>query len=196
MEVEHRSRETWSAWWRQRADYGSSAAALAERHGDAVAPAVLGPPALAAVSAGVLAPPPVAVLTAGVAAVVTRRRVAQAIGATVPAGVVERGLLHACRSVVDALLRAWWPITSLAMVSSRRLRRRLPALLLIGAVVDGTGRRRSPDPVRRTAIRLLDHTAYGVGVWRGVVAHRSARCVVPRFVGRSGGPSASTVDDA
>ena len=112
-----------------------------------------------------------------------------------PLGVVERGLLHACRSAVEASIRAWLPLTVVAVVGSRRIGRRLPVLVSAAVAVDWSARRRRLDPVRWAMIRLVDHGAYGVGVWRGIVTRRSARCLAPRFVTRAANPSTGTVVD-
>ncbi len=38
VQVTHRSRRSWPAWWRQRVGYGASASELARRHGERLAP--------------------------------------------------------------------------------------------------------------------------------------------------------------
>ena len=119
------------------------------------------------------------------------RRVVAAFGSDTPLRLTRGAVEHAAGSTVAALLRAWWPFTLLAAALSRRFRRR--AVIGVVAVAAGEYARsgRRVAPVRGIAVRLADHLAYGVGVWKGVVRHRSARALVP-VIGNRGAASTTT----
>jgi len=177
--VRHAPRPSWGAWVRQRVGYGSSAAPLAARHGAVTAPARPPAPVAAGLGVALVAPAPVIPLAAAATAVDVHRRVVAAWGSEAPVVITRGALEHATSSTVTALLRAWWPLTFLLAAVSRRARLRLVAALV--AVVGGEYARsaRRVGPVRGVALRLVDHFAYGVGVWRGVIAERSATALRP-----------------
>lgn len=179
----HPCRPTLGAWIGQRYRYGTSAAALAARHGDAVAP--LGISGWSALAWGaVVAGHPAA--GAGVAAATTAALVPKLRGLEHPGREALRiaglGNLWAGRSVADALRRPWWPLALALGVLHRRAR---PALL--AAVVAPSLLEPLPDSaarqIRAGALRLLDDLAYGAGVWAGAARARSARALLPRFSG-------------
>lgn len=180
----HRPRATWSAWFRQRVGYGSSAAPLASRHGEAVAPvrcsgwslvvwmlaltgrrwAVAGAIALAA-STGLL----------------LQRRLPR-LPEREAWRLVGRGHLLAGMQLARATRRVWWPIAVCAAIIGGRRVRTVMALLVLAPSLDDarTSRRGAPaDTARAAAIGLADDAAYGYGVWKGVVAQRSLRAVWP-----------------
>jgi hypothetical protein len=162
-----------AAWVRQRFRYGTSAAALAQRHGRAVAPlGISGWSALA--WALVLLGRPVAGVAVG--AGTTAALVPKLRGLDHPSAEALRiaglGNLYAGRAVADALRRPWWPFAALLWWRWPRSR---PALL--AALVA------PPGPPRFVALRLLDDVAYGAGVWAGCVRARSAEALRPSFAG-------------
>ena len=79
------------------------------------------------------------------------------------------GHLHAGRLLADAGRRAWWPLLLAGALVSKRVRRR--------------GRRW--PPCRRCSSggipKLVDDLAYGVGLWKGVLAERETGPLRPRF---------------
>lgn len=168
VEVRHRARADWRSWARQRRDYGSSAAALAARHGDAVAPARAPVGVYATVAAGVLAPFPVAAAVGAVEAVAADRRVAGSLDEHHDRQLVLGGLATATQTTVIALLRAWLPVTAIVAASGRRPRRRMVALLVGVVAAEVASTPRPLGWLRTVALRLVDHTAYGVGVWSGL----------------------------
>jgi mycofactocin system glycosyltransferase len=183
--VSHPSRPTLVLWARQRFTYGTSAAALAARHGRAVAP-LLGVSGWSALAWGaVVAGRPVA--GASVAAGTTAALVPKLRGLDDPAGEAVRiagaGNLWAGRTVADALRRAWWPLTALLAALSRRVRPAVAAAVVVPPLLEWREARPPLDPVRYAALRLVDDLAYGAGLWTGCVQARSFRAVLPSFSG-------------
>ena len=191
--VHHRPRSTWRAWARQRVGYGSSAAPLADRHGEAMAPVRVPIPVAVGVGAALVAPAPAVPLIAAASAAEVHRRVVAAFGPDAPVDITRGVLGHGANSIVTALLRAWWPFTLLAATVSRRVRRRVGASLLAAVVVDYARSGRRVGLPAGIALRLADHLAYGVGVWRGVVAGSSATALRPVIGTRRRAAPAATV---
>lgn len=180
----HDSRATLGGWLGRKAFYGTSAAPLAARHGDRVAPAVMTVP-LAATVAGLLVQRrwSFAVAAVGAAGFARDARVgSEMLSARQRASVVAAAGASAVQQTSGLMLRHWWPVSLPLAVLSRRYRR----VLAVTAVIDGLAAHRSAapslDPVRFTAARRLDDLAYGAGVWWGAARHRSARCLVPRWI--------------
>lgn len=167
--VEHDPRRTWRRLGSQRHSYGSSASALAERHGSLVAPVRVSPWS-AAIWGLVAAGHPV--VAAGLAAATAGALVCKLRG--VPAALSSRLALHghllAGRAVVTAMRRAWWPMMAVGTIWSRRARV-LSAIAVAAAVADG-------GPAR-----VFDDGAYGLGVWDGVMKRRHLGALRPEFVG-------------
>jgi hypothetical protein len=103
--------------------------------------------------------------------------------------VAVRGLGWALRQESALLLRHWWPETAVGMLLSARARRAVATAVLVDLAVvhhevdDLPGR----GLAAHVAARWLDHLAYGAGLWRGAVAARSARALLPRWVVRHRG---------
>ena len=173
VEVRHPSRPTVGEWLRQRFRYGTSAAALAARHGAAVAP--LGISGWSALAWGlVLLGRPVAgvAVGAGTTAALTPKLRGLREPAAEAVRIAGMGNLYAGRAVADALRRPWWPFAALLWWRWPRAR---PALL--AAVVA------PPGPLRFAPLRLLDDVVYGTGVWAGCLRARSGRALLPSFAG-------------
>ncbi len=181
----HPSRSTVGSWLRQRATYGTSAAALAARHGAAVAPArgLSGWSALA--WGAVVAGHPV--LGAAVGAATTAALVPKLRGLDDPVGEAVRiagpGHIWAGRAVAEALRRPWWPLAATLALTHRRSRAALAAAAVLPPLADWWTTRPPLDPARYVALRLADDVAYGTGVWIGCVRTRSARALLPSFSG-------------
>lgn len=163
--VEHQPRPSWRALTEQRAAYGESAAALAAVHGSAVAPVrmsawTLGVLGLAAAGHFVSA--------AGLAGATSVALIPKLPGvpATESLKLVGRGHYSAGCSLATALRRTWLPIIGLGAIGSRRARR-VAIAAVVPALLDG-------GPAR-----LLDDFAYGVGLWKGVVAKRRLAPLLP-----------------
>lgn len=179
--VAHDVRPTLGTLLRQRFDYGSSAAPLAARHGDAVAPLAVSSWSAASWALAALGHP---ILGAGLAAASTAGVVPRLGGLQHPevealriagAGHLRSGLL-----IAEACRRTWWPLLLAACLVSGRARR--TALL---AVVPLLFEPRPPASVLRLptwlALRLADDLAYGLGVWAGAARARSTAALRPRL---------------
>lgn len=183
--VWHRPRPTWGAWANQRRRYGSSAGALATRHGAAVAPLVVPPSAVAALAVGMARGPvgAVAIAAAAAAAVGVRLRKG-GLGSGVALGVVASGQLRLVVAAARATRRVWWPLVAVGLA---RRGRRAPLLFAVlgPVVVDAWRDRPEVGRARYVVLSVADDLAYGVGVWQGCAAARTIRPLVPSLAGRS-----------
>jgi mycofactocin glycosyltransferase len=182
-QVAHDHRTTWRAWLTRRAFYGTSAAPLARRHGDYVAPVVIAPWAAAAWlllltqrrRAGIAA----AGITLAAIPAMARRlehisRPRRTAAALVAAGFVDSG-----SRVASAITRHWWPAAAAACVISRRARRAVLGAIVMDGSRDWIRRRPALDPVRYLIAHLADDLAYGTGLWWGAIVGRSPRSLLP-----------------
>lgn len=198
--VRHEHRVGWGAWLERRFHYGTGATALAQRHGDLVAPAVLAPWTAALLLALALQRRG-AVPLAAAAWVVGWRGSARRLPG--PAGTARRqalslsarGALSAAEQVPALMLRHGWPLSLALSLGSRRVRRMLVASL----IVDGVRARQRADvpldPCRHLLARRLDDLAYGAGVWTSAWRGRSVRALLPAVVrGRGARPGAAQSD--
>jgi hypothetical protein len=168
------------AWLRQRFSYGSSAAPLAERHPGALAPFRMS--GWSAATWGVAgAGFPLAGITIGTGTAVALTRKLRSIPKSDSLRLAGTGHLYAGRLVASALTRTWWPIALAAAVVSRRSRRIVLLATVVPAVLDWHQQRPTLGPAQYLALRILDDAAYGAGVWRGAIAHRSLDALVPSF---------------
>ncbi|MBM7515694.1 mycofactocin biosynthesis glycosyltransferase MftF [Nocardioides nitrophenolicus] len=181
--VAHEHRAAPRAWLARKAFYGTSAAPLALRHGDAVAPVVAGPLTVAVALVLVVQRPWALGVAAGVGAGVVART-AGAMGASErPWGVAIRlapyGVAAAAQQCAAAMNRHWWPLMVPAALLSRRARR----AWLAGAVLDGLVEwvRSRPDLDLSTylVLRRLDDLSYGAGLWWGAVQHTTTAPLRP-----------------
>ncbi|HEV8626496.1 MAG TPA: mycofactocin biosynthesis glycosyltransferase MftF [Acidimicrobiia bacterium] len=173
--VRHPRRSSWSAWLQQRYRYGTSAAPLARRHGWAVAPAVMSPwtaGAWALVAAG---QPLLGAVTAGSSVAALSRQVPQEEALRL----AGHGHLRGGLALARALRRAWAPAAVLLVVTGRRNRAAVAAVVAVPGLVDWLRRRPRLDPARFAALRLADDLAYAGGVWAGCARERSARALLP-----------------
>jgi len=186
-QVRHDHRTRPGEWLRRKAFYGTSAADLAARHGDAVAPLVLAPWSLA-FAVALLAQRrwsvPVAAVAAGVAAAGAARRLERSEHPLRTAATLTlEGVVATAWQTSSALTRHYWPLAVAAATASRRARR----ALLVAAVVEGIADHRRTgaglDPLRYVAAHRLDDAAYGVGLWAGAIRARSAAALVPAWRG-------------
>jgi mycofactocin system glycosyltransferase len=181
--AQHSARETLRGWLRQRFDYGTSAAPLASRHGRAVAPLSVSPwSALAWGLTGLGAPVAGAAVGAGTTALLVRRLGGLEHPWKEAAQLAGKGNLYAGLAVADAVRRAWWPCALAAALTSRRARKGVIAAVAIPALLEWRKTRPPVDPLRWTAVRLVDDIAYGTGVWRGCIRERSAVALRPELV--------------
>ena len=182
---DHRTRPT--EWLRRKAFYGTSAADLAARHGDAVAPLVVAPWSLALAGA-LLAQRrwslPVAALAVGAAtAGATRKldRSAQPLRAA--ATLTVEGAVATVWQTASALTRHYWPAAVAVAAVSPRARRAVLVAAVAEGVADYVRVRPGLDPVRYVVAHRLDDAAYGVGLWVGAARAGSVAALVPAWRG-------------
>ena len=182
--VQHGEPDRWGAWLERRHRYGTSAAPLAQRHGDRLTPLVASPLPVASWLLLAAGHPLPALAAAAVSAArlhrslrrtsLPRRDCARTAVRVAGHGVLATaGGLGGAGSVVMAP-----PL--LALLAPRRSRRLAACVLLAPPVLEYLARRPSLDPVRWTALRLLDDLAYASGVWRGSWSARTLAPLRPR----------------
>jgi mycofactocin system glycosyltransferase len=183
--VRHPTRSSLTAWLQQRFRYGTAAADLAARHGDAVAPLHVSGWS-AATWALALIGRPVAALGVGVGSTVALVSKLDSLDHPMEeaARIAGLGHLHAARSVADAVRRPWWPFALLLAWRAPRSRRALAAVAVLPGLVSWWETRPPLDPVRHAALHLADDLAYGAGVWAGCARRRSIRALLPAWTGR------------
>ena len=178
--MSHLPRQTLTSWMRQRWAYGSSAAALAERHPGALAPVrVSGWSAAAWTAAAVGLPAAGASLVVVTTALLARRLQALDHPVREAGRLAGLGHLFAGRSLAAALTRTWFPLAVLAALSSRRARRLVTVAVLVPPLVEWLQEQPSIDPLRWTALRIADDLSYGAGVWTGCWRRRTLAPLVP-----------------
>lgn len=165
VRVEHEPRRSWGALIWQRIGYGSSAAALARRHPGAVAPVRISGWTAAVWALVALGRWRAALLLGGGTALALVRKLPD-VPASASLRLAGLGHIHAGGLLADAVRRVWWPVLLPLGAVSRRARF-VAAAAIVPALVDG-----GPS-------RLVDDVAYGVGVWRGVIAQRSPAALLP-----------------
>jgi mycofactocin system glycosyltransferase len=186
IEALHDARPTIAGWLGRKFVYGTGGAALAARHGNRLAPAVLSPAHAVAAAALLLrrrwaVPVAVAALASGARSV--RAPLPDTPGRdAIAVRLAVRGLVWAVRQESALLLRHWWPAAALAGVRSRNMRRALVSALLVDAMVAVC---EPPSDARLgsatlAAGRRLDDLAYGAGLWFGALSAQSPRVLLPR----------------
>lgn len=182
-QVRHDHRTELGPWLARKAFYGTSAAPLAQRHRDSVAPMVITGWS-AVFTTALLAQRrwsiPVAAGAAGVTAVISARRLSSPHPWRLAGVLTLEGAVASAWQAGSALTRHYWPVAAVACLFSRRARR----AVAVAAVADGLAdwRRVRPrlDPVRYLAARRLDDLGYGWGLWQGALRSRSAAALRPQ----------------
>ncbi len=200
IEATHPPRRTVMAMAKQRMSYGSAAAPLAVRHGDAVSPARLSGWSVLIATLVASGHPLVALGLGGWTARALRPKIEPLPDVTVEAAMLTgKGHWYGALSLLTALARTWSPFMIVAAVLVPSQRRRL-ALLMAAAA----GRRLLDGPRQPAAAGLdialgaVDDLSYCAGVWQGVLKHRSLRALKPTVVswpGPKGGANQSTAGE-
>jgi mycofactocin glycosyltransferase len=178
--VHHAEPRTWTRLLRRRWRYGTSAAPLARRHPQRLAPLVTHPAPAVAVLALVARRPLLASAAAAAHATVVARRTR---GTGLP---TTRAIAWSATAVGQTLLgfsRAAATLgapVAVAALRTPRGRRAAPALLAVAPLYEWSRRRPALDPLRWTLACLADDAAYGLGLWCGCMRHRTARPLLPR----------------
>jgi mycofactocin glycosyltransferase len=179
--VRHREPTSWQGLLRRRAQYGTSAAALARRHPSYTAPLVVQPRPMAAAVSLAVAPPSAAVAVMGASLTST---IVSMRGAGIP---VSTGVRLGAASMSQSWLSLGRYCTQFAAPllvgaallpgggSSRRWRVRIGAasLLLGPPLADWMRRPKALDPARFVLGRIADDVSYGAGVYAGCVRQRT-----------------------
>lgn len=191
VEVAHQEPPDWPGLLRRRFFYGTSAAALARRHPQAMAPLALHPWPTLVVAALALQRPGLA-LAAFSGSVLSMRRMLHAHQ------IPSNGVVPA---MANGTVQTWWgigryatqfasPLLALAWAGSRRstrhslLIRRLSVLsLILGPPVRDWLQRRDDIAIIPFVLgQLADDLAYGAGVWTGAAAARSGLALRPKII--------------
>jgi mycofactocin system glycosyltransferase len=186
-EMAHQHRVRLRGWFARRVDYGTSAAPLEIRHPGTVPAVSMSGWSAAAWLAAAAGHPGAGAGIAGAATALLARRLAPVTAGAWPlAGrLAAGGTVAAGRLLGSAVSRAWWPVALPAAVGVRRLRAPLAILVLAPPALGWLERRPPMNPAGYIAARLLDDVAYSIGVWKGCLAHRTARPLSPVLWWRS-----------
>ena len=193
--MRHQHRVRLRAWLARRKDYGTSAAALEQRHPGAVRPLYASPWTAAAWLAAAVGRPDAGAVVTGTGTALLARRLARVTGEGWPrparssawrlaAKQAGGGTLRAALPLGSAISRTWWPVALPMAVAVRRLRLPLAALVLTPPLLDWLDRRPPLDPARYVAARLLDDIGYSLGVWQGCARRRTVRPLLPLLTSR------------
>ncbi len=199
----HDHRVRLRAWFWRRADYGTSAAALEERHPGAVRPLYASWWTVGAWTAALAGRPVTAAALTGTATALLARRLSRITAERWPVPANPRageawplaarlaggGTLAAGRPLGSALSRTWWPLAIPAAIAVPRLRLPVAALILAPPLLDWADRRPPLDPARYVAARLLDDAAYSLGVWQGCLRRRTILPLLPAIGTGPGKPA-------
>ncbi|MFF0224129.1 mycofactocin biosynthesis glycosyltransferase MftF [Streptomyces sp. NPDC004629] len=170
-------------WARRRHEYGTSAAALADRHPGRLAPARPSAWNLLALACAARGHPRSAAVSTLLAMALLRHRLKGMPGATgLSASVVAQGLVADTVALGLALRREWWPLGLLCLGAARRsgAARVASAAMLAPLVAEWVIRGPALDLGRWTALRCLDDLAYGTGVTASAWHHRSLAPLLPK----------------
>jgi mycofactocin system glycosyltransferase len=184
--VAHAGPDSARSFIARRAFYGTTAGPLALRHPDALSP-LNTTGWTAAVWALLIARRPLwAAGTLAATILLLARRLDPLVEHPLAAATTIAGGGTA-RSTVPALgglTRAWSPALALGLLA-RRTRRACAVALLAPACVASITDRGQLDPLRYVAAHVADDLAYGTGVWRGCLAARTVRPLIPRITWRA-----------
>jgi len=184
IRVAHTSRLGLRAWALRRHEYGTSASVLAERHPGRLAPVRPSVWNLATLTALALGRPVPATVCAGVAtALLARRLTGTPERWTLSAAIVGKGVVADAAALGQALRREWWPVGLACLAVSRRNRLASAAAtaMLAPIVLEWITHRPAVDPLRYTALRLLEDLTYGTGVTSSAYGNRSLAPLLPHI---------------
>ncbi|QNG19695.1 mycofactocin system glycosyltransferase [Rhodococcus triatomae] len=186
-QVAHDHRVTFAEWFTRKLFYGTGAAPLAARHSGMVPPVSMSPWTLFAWLAAATCTK-LGLLAAMATFVVTVLRMRTMFTGLdqptrIAAVLAARGFVGGAWQLASALCRHYWPVTLLAVLLSRRIRRIAVAIAVAEGVADWATHREPGGlgPVRHTIFKRLDDVAYGTGLWRGAVDARDFEALKPRL---------------
>ncbi|QBJ95612.1 mycofactocin system glycosyltransferase [Rhodococcus sp. ABRD24] len=185
--VAHDHRVSFGRWFTRRRFYGTGAAPLAARHEGMVPPIAMSKWTLFALLAaatctriGLLG----GVAALGVTVLRLRRIFVELDQPTrIAAILATRGFVGGAWQLASAVCRHYWPITLLAVLASRRIRRLTLVIGVAEGIADWSTHREAGGlgPVRHTVFKRLDDLAYGAGLWQGAIRARDLRALEPRI---------------
>ncbi|MFE6822223.1 mycofactocin biosynthesis glycosyltransferase MftF [Streptomyces sp. NPDC057690] len=173
-------------WFVRKAEYGTGAHPLAQRHPRSVAPVVLAPWSTVMVLS-LLAQRrwsvPVAAATCAVTAARIGRKLA-GVDHPLDLGVrlTANGAVAALSQIGALVTRHWWPVTAAGCLVSRRVRRAAAVAAVADVVLEYRGAEVRLDPLRYVVARRLDDLAYGAGVWFSAAKGGSLAALRPRLL--------------
>jgi mycofactocin glycosyltransferase len=163
--VSHQPRRTWRDLAVQRRAYGESGAALASRHGSAVAPVRMSPWSLGVWGLAAAGRPFSAAAVAGGTALALVPKL-RGVPATDSLRLAGFGHLAAGSALLTAARRVWLPLVGVGALWSPRARWVAAAAL-------------APAILRGGPARLVDDASYALGVWQGVLGRRRLAPLLP-----------------
>jgi hypothetical protein len=183
----HRPRPTLAAVVRRRFDYGTSAAALEQRHPGTLRHADVSIWSFAPWLLGVAVHPVAGLVAAAGTASISPWGMRE----IPPRDAVElavRGHLLASAGLGRYLVRPLWPVTLALAVALPQRRKVLAAAVLFGTadvvrrwvVVDRLDRVEVAAAAKVVAASVLDDAAYSLGVWAGCRRERNWKALLPR----------------
>lgn len=185
--VAHDHRVQFGKWFSRRAFYGTGAAPLAARHPGSVPPMAMSVSTLfACVAAATLTKSGLAGALGALLFTVFRLR-KMFTGLTQPTRIAAiltaQGFVGGFWQLASAMCRHYWPVTLLAVISSRKIRRLAIAAAVSEGLVDWYRHRESGGlgPVRYVLFKRADDVAYGFGLWRGAIEARDLAALKPRI---------------
>ncbi|WP_433601228.1 mycofactocin biosynthesis glycosyltransferase MftF [Nocardia sp. CA-135953] len=183
--VAHDHRISFRAWFGRKLFYGTGAAQLGERHAGMVTP--LSVPFWTVVATMLFATLTKWGLLGGLITLVTAlarlRRVFTGLDnpTRIAAIYLARGYFAGIWRLASAMCRHYWPVTMLAMILSRRVRRIAVTMAVADGLADWFTHRDAGglDPFRYVAYKRVDDIAYGTGLWLGAFRARSLESLKP-----------------
>lgn len=194
--VAHDGPATLGSFLARRAFYGTTAAPLARRHGDALAPVHVSGWSLAVWTLAWARRPVLAQAVLAASMVVLARRMRGLVRdpVAVAAHIAGGGTTRAALPALGSLARAWSPALVLGL-AFRRTRRASALALVLPALGDWAADRDGAEPLRATALHVADDVAYGAGVWVGCARERTLVPLIPRISWQSRVWSSGTLRD-
>lgn len=184
-QVFHEHRVTLRSWLRRKAEYGSGAVPLAERHPDLIAPAIMAPWTIGVVLSLIAQRKwsvPVALAFAASAAYRSSEQLGSAHNPTqLGVELTAKGLGSAITQTTALMLKHWWPVTVIGCLFSRRIRTATLTAVVIDTVVEYEKSPTDLDPVHFGVARRMDDMAYGAGVWLASIKARNFRALRPEI---------------
>ncbi|UQX12898.1 mycofactocin biosynthesis glycosyltransferase MftF [Candidatus Mycobacterium methanotrophicum] len=182
VRVLHAEPDGWPSRWVRRFQYGTSAAPLASRHPEAIAPLVLYPWPSAVLSCLVMRRPVIAALIVSISALPAIRNWRRAgVPLSVSGRIAFGAILQTYCAVGRYCTQFGGPLLLLALWRRRR-RLAIASLLFASPLRAALSGEVRPDPIRFLIGHLADNVMYGAGVWAGCLRHQTIIPARPKIV--------------